>query len=133
MNVQALVRRKTIPISFSQDFEALLLASSTAHVSLTHDLELAAQSGLQMLEDLEDVRDIQHIESLQTLIEKTKTFSQIESDYFKSWHIDISEDLLDEIDLLLLTHKEDLIELGLTDPSHGSILILLATAALTSY
>ena len=131
MSVQVLVKRRTIPISFSQEFEALLLAGNTDHLSLTHDLETAAQNGLQMLEDLEDVRDLKHADSLQTLIEKSKDYSQIKSEYFKNWHIDISEDLLDEVDLMLLTHKEDLLEMGMQEPTHGNVLIILAVASLT--
>ncbi len=132
MSVQVLVKRRTIPISFSRGLEALLLATDTEHLSLTHDLELAAQKGANMLADLEDVRDIKHTDSLQTLIDKTKVYSKTDSEYFKTWHLDISEDLIDEIDLLLLTHKEDLLEMGLEDATHGTLLVLLALAALTN-
>jgi hypothetical protein len=132
MDLQVFVKRRTVPISFSRDLEALLLATNTEHISLTHDLELAAQKGVDMLADLEDVRDIKHTDSLQTLIDKTNIFSKTDSDYFKTWHIDIADDLLDEIDLVLLAHKEDLIDMGLENVTHGTLLVLLALAALTN-
>lgn len=132
MDLQVFVRRRTVPIPFSRDLEALLLTTSTEHLSLTHDLELAAQKGANMLADLEDVRDIKHTDSLQTLIDKTKVYGKTDSNYFKTWHIDIAEDLLDEIDLLLLTHKEDLLDMGLEDATHGTLLVLLALASLTN-
>ena len=39
-------------------------------------------------------------------------------------------ELLDEADLIVLTHGEDLKDLGLIEVNQGTILVLLATAAL---
>lgn len=131
MDVKALVRRKTIPISFSREFESLLLNADTPHLSLTDDLEIAAKNGLLLLEDLEDVREINHKDTLHELIHKTNELSVVESEHFTTWHILMSEDLLDEVDLVILAHGDDLIELGLNRVDQGSLITLLAVSSLT--
>lgn len=133
MNVQQLVERKTIAIIFSREFEALLLNFPSDHLSLTHDLELAAQAGVLSLEELEDAHDLKHVEAIKNLIAKTNGYLNMESEYFKQWSINISVDLLDEVDLLILTHGDDLKTLGLTQVSQGSVLVLLAVAACTNF
>lgn len=130
MNVVQLVNRETIALVFSREFESLLLNSKYDHISLSHDLEAAAEKGLQILEELEDVHDIRDVDVIKLLILATNNFLQIDSNHFKSWHIGISADLIDEIDLLILTHGEDLVQLGLKSSSLGSVLLLLSTSAL---
>ena len=132
MHIQQVVKRKTIAITFSQKFEELLLNYQAPHISLSHDLETAAQNGLSRLNELEDVRDLKRVERIKDLIEKTNQLSNMSSSYFTQWHLNISEDLLDEIELLILTHGEDLIALGLKDSMPGTVLVLLATAELTA-
>lgn len=129
MDVQVLVKRRTIAITFSRDFEALLFNQDTDHISLTHDLEAAALAGLELLEELEDVTEIKHVAEIKELIAATNEYSKITSDYFTHWSLNIAEDLLDEADLLMLAHGEDLKELGLEALSQGTILVLLALAA----
>lgn len=124
------LKRRTIAISFSQAFETMLLNSRTAHTSLTHDLEALAYQGLKLLDDLEDVKEIIQVTRLRKLIPHANRHAQISSEYFTSWQITLSEDLLDEIDLLILMHGEDLKDLGLNNVSQGSIIVLLCTAAL---
>jgi hypothetical protein len=131
MDVQQLVKRRTIAISFSKDFESLLLNAPMPHASLTDDLETAAKNGLLLLEDLEDVREIKHKDTLHELIIKTNQFSKITSEHFTKWHINVSEDLLDEVDLVILAHGDDLKELGLVPVNQGMILLLLAVSSLT--
>lgn len=133
MYVQQLVKRKAIPITFSRDFESLLLNYPSDHISLTHDIELATERGLQLLEELEDAHDIKHTEAIKRLIEKANRYSVVDSAHFAQWHINVSEDLLDEVDLLLLTHGEDLQALGLTTVSQGSVIVLLSVAACTHF
>lgn len=122
------LERRVIDITFSRDFESLLLQTTTKHLSLTHDLEYAAQRGLDRLQELEDVRDIEHIDYISQLISRTNQLSVMDSIYFTHWKVAISEDLLDEIDLLLLSHGYDLQELGLQNVTPATILVLLATA-----
>lgn len=132
MYSQSLVKRKTIPISFSKEFESMLLHASTPHMSITDDLEIACARGLELLSDLEEVKDIKHTKSLHEIVADTNLYLQISSSFFKQWYINISEDLLDEIDLILLTHKDELRESGLKVLNQGSVVILLAVAALTN-
>ena len=126
-NVQ--IVRKTIPITFSAQLESQLLNFPSNHESLTHDLEFHARRGLSLLEELEDVHDLKHIEAIKELVTKTNDYSQMTSEYFTSWHIAIDEVLLDELDLLKLTHGEDLQSLGLVDSSQGKLLIFAVSAS----
>lgn len=121
--------RKTIPITFSKEFEGLLLSYASKHTSLTEDLELHIQRGLKLLEELEDVHDLQHVDTLRALIATTNQYLKIDTPNFQTWFITIAEELVDEADLLLLTHGEDLAELGLETVNQGTILVLLATAS----
>jgi hypothetical protein len=130
MNSSMLAKRTTIPIRFSQELEYRLLKLNTPHLSLTHDLELAAYKGLELLEELEDVRDITHLAQIQKLIGETNRCRQAQSKEFQRWHIALSEDLLDEVDLLLITHGEDLTAIGLKELSRDSIIVLLVVAGL---
>jgi hypothetical protein len=132
MYTQSHVRRKTIAVSFSRELESMLLQADTPHLSITDDLEIACAKGLELLSGLEEVKDLEHTKSLHEIIVDTNAYLHISSSFFKQWHIDISEDLLDEVDLILLTHKDELRESGLTVITRGSILILLAVAALTN-
>ncbi len=129
--MQVLVARQAVPITFSKEFEALLLSQSTDHISLTHDLELQVIKGLEILEELEDVHDIKHVEIIRSLVQLTNKYLVIDSTHFKYWHINIAEDILDEVELLKLTHGEDLEALGLLPVTAGTIIVLLAITSLT--
>jgi|GEM_PF-3923244 len=122
------VRRKLVELTFSRDFEAILLAYPTRHLSLTHDLELAVQRGLLALEELEDVHDLEHIDLIRDLIAQTNKLTVMDAVYFTHWKLTISEDILDEIDLLLLAHGNDLTGLGLKKTTEATLIILLAVA-----
>lgn len=124
------VARRTIPIAFSRDFESKLLNFCDAARSLSADLEAATRRGLEMLEELEDVHDLKHTETVQLLIALTNKYLQMDGQYFQSWHIAVAEDILDEIDLVKITHGEDLIKLGLEKIDQGSLVVLVATAGL---
>ncbi len=130
MDIQVLVKRKAITMTFSREFESLLLRSKSDHISLTHDLEFQALIGLKILEELEDVHDLKHVDTIQKLLLQTNLYTVIDSTQFPHWHINVSEDLLDEVDLLLLTHGEDLKQLGLKNVSQGTVLVMLAVAAI---
>ena len=131
MNSTVQVKRQTIAMTFSQEFESLMLAYDSQHISLTHDLEFHITRGLELLAELEDVQDLQHKEVIQKLINDTNYYSIISSNYFKAWQIAIAEDLLDEVDLLQLAHGEDLAEMGLIDQKRGTLVLLIAIASLT--
>lgn len=133
MNLQGVLRRTTVPVSrrvipmiFSRDFESLLLNSALEHESLSADIETAARSGMTLLEELLDVNELEHAEQIKTLIAKTVPLSISDNIYFPSWQISIAEDLLDDIDLALLTHGDDLRALGLNPLDQSKMLILLA-------
>ena len=130
MDIQYLVKRKPLTICFSKAFEGLLLSAELEHISLTHDLEEAAQKGLALLESLEDAHDIKDVTRLKELIARTNELTSMDGEYFPNWQINISEDLLDEVDLVILAHGEDLVELGLHDAAPGTVLVLLATATI---
>lgn len=108
-----------------------MLNSPARHESLSHDLEWAVQKGLKRLAEFEDVQDIEHVEKIKELIKQANLYAQISSSYFQQWYINVAEDLIDEVELLLLTHGDDLVELGLKDNSTGTLLVLLALAELT--
>lgn len=124
------IKRKPINITFSRDFESLLLAQDTKHLSLTDDLEWAVRQGLYKLEEFEDVRDLTNTVRLSKYIDQANKYSKITSNYFKYWVISISEEILDELELIKLTHGDELLKLGLSDLNIGSILVLTATAGL---
>ena len=124
-------KRRAIPITFSREFEARLLALPTPHTSLTHDLESQVIKGSKLMEELENIHDIRHVDALKLLIAQTNEYLIISSPYFTQWSIHISEDVLDEIDLIIMTHGTDLSELGLRRVDQGSISVLLATAAIS--
>lgn len=125
------LRRRTITIPFSREFESLLLNAETEHRSLTHDLETFVRRGLTQLEELEDVTEIKHTGAIQHLISITNQHCLPLSTRFRGWHISVVEDVLDEVDLLILAHGEDLKNLGLRAVNPGTILMLLALAALS--
>lgn len=129
MNAVELVPRTTIDITFSRQFESLLLAYPSAHYSLTTDLEIHLRRGLRLLEELEDVHDLKHLEVIKKLVRAANEHGQIGSDYFTSWKISIANDLLDEVDLLTLTHGEDLLALGLFEITQGAIVVFAVIAS----
>jgi hypothetical protein len=130
MDTSQAMKRKVVELTFSRDFEALLLAHPTPHTSLTHDLELAIERGLERLTELEDVRELQHQTLISHLVTQTNRYRTMESDYFNHWKIALSEDLLDEVDLLFLSHSKDLVQLGLFAETTAAVLLLLAVAGL---
>ncbi|MFO0971540.1 MAG: hypothetical protein U0520_04325 [Candidatus Saccharimonadales bacterium] len=130
MDTSQAVKRKVVELTFSRDFEALLLGHPTPHTSLTHDLELAIERGLQRLIELEDVRELQHQSLITHLVAQTNLYQAMESEYFDHWKIAVSEDLLDEVDLLLLSHGKDLVKLGLFAETTAATLLMLAVAGL---
>lgn len=130
MTSAVLVRRRPIRITFSQAFEALLLKQEAAHQSLTHDLEHAATIGLAKLQQIEDVTELDETAQLHRFIDEANTHSVMDAIHFQYWTISVSEDILDELELIKLTHGEDLLQLGLSDLSEGSLLVLAATAGL---
>lgn len=124
------IPRRTVALTFSPAFEQQLLNFPTAHASLTSDLEHHIRRGLSLLEELEDVNDLRHQAAFSTLVKLTNQNCQMQTPYFKDWYLEISEELLDAIDLMVLTHGEDLQSLGLTEMSPATMLILVATASL---
>jgi len=132
MSVVTDLNRTVISIKFSKEFEALLLSQPMDHLSLTHDLEAAAYQGLSKLAELEDPHDLKHVEVIKKLISQTTNYSFMNGLYFSNWKIAVSDDLLDEIDLMALTHGADLMQLGLLDTTHGTLLVLLAVTGCSS-
>ena len=128
MNSVTVLKRKIISLTFSRDFESILLAYPSSHVSLTDDLERAVIRGLQILDELEDVRDLQHVQFLSHVIQKTNTLSKMDAVYFSEWKLPFAEEILDEVDLVLLTHDNDLRGLGLQNCNQSTLIILLAIA-----
>ena len=128
MNTELQIQRKLVELTFSRNFESLLLTYPSEHFSLTHDLEFALERGLNLLSELEDVRDIEHIELVKELIRHTNQLTVMDAVYFSNWKLHVSEDLLDEIDLLLLTHGSDLALLGLNKVNEAFMIVLLAVA-----
>lgn len=125
------LKRKTILITFSRDFESHMLTSNfSRHESLSQDIELHARRALEKFAELEDVKELQHPLELKELIKKSNQLAVMESNYFTEWKLAIEEDLLDEIDLVILAHGEDLKQLGLADISQGGVLVLLTTMSL---
>lgn len=116
-----------LKLKFSIEFEALLLNSGLPHNSLREDLEMAARLGLEVLDELEDVEEIKYKNQLQEMIEKTRPYNKMTSQYFNHWKLEITEDLIDEIELMLLTHGEDLKQLGLQADVSTSLLLLAVT------
>lgn len=128
MSVVADTKRRVVELTFSRDFESLLLNYPSSHESLTFDLELAIQRGLSLLSELEDVHDLQHVNTIKQLVVLSNNYSVMESGYFEHWKLPLSEDLLDEIDLLILAHGADLEELGLKRANEPMLVMLLAVA-----
>lgn len=124
------VKRTVLYLTFSREFEALLLSYPTAHSSLTHDLELAVERGLERLIELEDVRELKHQALISYLISHTNRYSVMSSNHFEQWSIALREDLLDEVELMLLSHGKDLVELGLYAHTPSALILLLAVAGL---
>lgn len=138
MNLQGVLRQTTVPVSrrvvpitFSRDFESMLLNSDLPHESLSKDIELAARRGLILLEELLDVTELKDVKRVASLVARTIPLSVTNSQYFPKWHLSIAEDLLDDIDLAVLTHGDDLKELGLNPVDQSKVLVLLAVAACT--
>jgi hypothetical protein len=129
LDSQVVVRRSAI-VTFSQEFEHKLLSYPTDHSSLSDDLEFHVAHGLTLLPELQGVNDIKNQSAFKKLMELTNHHTKMEPDYFKAWTIDISEDLLDAIDLITLTHGKDLLQLGLKDTAVSTMLVLCATASL---
>ncbi len=55
----------------------------------------------------------------------------MESKYFESWQLSISNDLLDAVELVLMTHGAELSELGLVGISLSQLTMFLAVAGCT--
>lgn len=130
MDAKVLTPRKTISIRFSRELEFRLLSTPLPHVSLSDDLEQCANKGLELLDELKDVREIKHQEQIKKLINESNTHHNMGSLPFKAWNISISEELLDEVELLILTHGEDLKNLGLRGVSVSSVIVLLIVTGL---
>jgi hypothetical protein len=123
--------RRTIPMIFSREFEAMLITSDAPHISLTHDLEFAVSRGLEYLQELEDVLELQHLDRIKSLVASTNNYLHLTFVAFHSWYLQFSTDLIDEIDQIMLVHGEDLINLGLRKLDLNSVVILLANAGLS--
>ncbi len=126
----ALISRTTTPIAFSNSFEGLLFTQPETTMSLVADIETAAYAGLKKLAELEDVHDLQHVDAIRALVLRVNDYAKTESNYFDSWKLDIDKNLLEEVGIIDITHGEDLVQLGLNDRSHGTLIILLALAQL---
>lgn len=127
------VERRTIPMVFSREFEAMLLTSDAPHISLTHDLEFAVSRGLEYLQELEDVLEFQHSDRIKSFIEKTNSYMHQTHPPFTCWYVQFSEDLIDEIDQIILIHQEDLRSIGLQVVTINSVILLLATAGASKH
>lgn len=124
------ISRKTIEVPFSRELEYLLLQIPTRHASLTDDIEQCSLRGLQLVSELEDVVELPHTQQIRKLVEITNLYIGMDEEAFDSWNIAISENLVDELELLILTHGEELKELGLEKVSTGSVLTLTIVSGL---
>lgn len=125
------VSRRVIPMTFSRDFESLLLGSELQHRSLSSDIEVSARNGIIALNEFFDVSELVHTTHIKELIVKTVPLSQTDNQFFPHWHISIAEDLLDEVDLMMLTHGDDIQSLGLDPICQSRILLLLSVSGCT--
>lgn len=123
------IRRTTVMI-FNGAFEQLLLNSDYSHSSLSADIEDSCRDGIQLLDELFDVTELKHRESIKQLIDYVQPMAQPQSIYFPHWFVNISEELLDQLDLIMMTHGHDLEELGLTPISTSKLILFLSTAGL---
>lgn len=130
MTSVALAPRNTTAVSFNRTLEHLLLNIPSPHSSLTEDIELCATLGLELVSELREVTEIKHVPQIQKLVQLTNYFTNMAALEFDTWHIEVSEDIVDEIELIILTHGNDLKELGLTNASVGTVLILLVVSGL---
>lgn len=121
------VERRTLPIAFSKAFESLLLNYPSSHQSLSHDLELAIERGLELFSELSSVSELEHTQDIRVLVALTNRHITTESKHFKTWYISLREDLIDEVDQIILTHGDDLNRLGL-DSTTGNTAVFLAIA-----
>lgn len=126
----AKTKRKVVSLTFSRELEYKLLSIPTNHISLTHDVEACAVRGLELLKELEEVTELTHIPQIQMLIEQTNSCSAMQVKEFASWQLSISEDILDEVDLIILTHGPDLKDLGLNNTTVSQVLLLTIVAGL---
>lgn len=124
------IKRKTTPLSFNQNLEFKLFTLPIHHTSLTEDIELCALKGLELLSELEEVTEITHLPQIAQLVEITNEYGNMDNIHYRTWHIEIAEDVLDEIELIILSHGEDLKELGLKDVSCGGVLLLAVITGL---
>ena len=126
----SIAERTTVALTYSKSFELLVLSSPITHNTLTQDLEYHIARGLELLSELEDVSEIHHAEAFTQLVQLTNNYCVMDSPYFTCWHVAISSELLDALDLLVLLHGDDLLALGLKDTEQKTMLVLAVTASL---
>lgn len=126
------VSRRVIPMTFSREFESILLNSPLDHESLSSDIEQAAWNGMAILDELLEVAELTQTEKIKILIAQTVPYTIYENSQFSHWHLSICEELLDDIDLALLTHGDDLTSLGFGSLTQSKMLVFLAISGASS-
>lgn len=121
-----LVPRRVVPMVFTRDFESMLLNTPLNHESLSADIEEAARIGMSTLNELFDVFELAHGKQIKQLVDRTIPLLKSPDTYFTHWQLSIAEDLLDEVDLVLLTHGEEIQSFGLTPLDQSRILVMFA-------